>query len=274
MLKDGKLSHTVFEPGTKAALTWLNKAFTEKLIPADLAILKTTQTEDMITQSKAGIISAAINTRWKYMEPLRKAVPNADMLPLIALDGGKGLYAPKDSGFNGMFVIPKKVPEDKVKKILAMLDYGVSEEGHVIANYGIKDVHYTIKDGEIVSNSEAQQKDIVGQGVFGQIFAKYDKYLRSYFAGSPLDVINDNKKVIDERGKFGVADVASGLYSETYNKVGKDYDKKIDDMKIKVIMGKETLAAWDDFAAKLKSDAEFQKIIAETNKAYEKRNAK
>jgi putative aldouronate transport system substrate-binding protein len=42
-------------------------------------------------------------------------------------------------------------------------------------------------------------------------------------------------------------------------------------MKTKVIMGKEPISTWDDYAAKLKTDPDLIKITAEMNDAYQKR---
>jgi putative aldouronate transport system substrate-binding protein len=60
------------------------------------------------------------------------------------------------------------------------------------------------------------------------------------------------------------------LYSETWTKVGTDIIKKIDDTRIKVIMGVEPISAWDALVDKYKADAEFQKIIKEINDSFKK----
>ena len=58
------------------------------------------------------------------------------------------------------------------------------------------------------------------------------------------------------------------MISQTALTVGPDLYKKMQDMKIKVILGKEPISAWDDYVAKLKTDPQFVKIIQETNEAY------
>jgi putative aldouronate transport system substrate-binding protein len=45
-------------------------------------------------------------------------------------------------------------------------------------------------------------------------------------------------------------------------------------MKTKVVIGKETIQSWDAFVTKLKGDVQYQKIIAEMNKAYQEKNNK
>lgn len=269
-LIDGKLTPTTLEPATRNALVWLNKAYTEKLISPDFAIMKQSQATDDVMGGKAGIVGATMQPQWKYTEPNLKTNPKADFYPLPYLIGDSGKWAPKDTGFYGMFLIPKKVPEEKVRKIIAFLDYGFTDEGSDLANYGFKDVHYTEKDGFKLANDQAK-KDMVAQNVLGQLFGKFDKYSRAFLTGIPKDMYDRNVKVIDERSKVSIPDPTIGLVSETYQKFGKDLDKKIQDMKTKVIMGKESISAWDTFISSLKTDANYQKIIQEMNDSYKKK---
>jgi putative aldouronate transport system substrate-binding protein len=116
--------------------------------------------------------------------------------------------------------------------------------------------------------------DSISVSSFGKIFERFDKYLWTYAPGMPKQIYKRNKKIIDERSKVSVADPSIGLISSTANQVGGEYNKKIDDMKTKVVIGKETIQTWDAFVAKLKEDIQYQKIIAEMNKAYQEKNSK
>lgn len=102
---------------------------------------------------------------------------------------------------------------------------------------------------------------------------KYDKYLRAYRTGMPNDYLERNRKIIDEKVKISTGDPSLGLNSDTNQKVGTELRKKIQDMKTKVIMGKESLSAWDSYVAKLKTDPDMVKITEEMNAAYQKRNS-
>ncbi|SFL99272.1 putative aldouronate transport system substrate-binding protein [Paenibacillus sp. 1_12] len=265
-LIDGKLVNVNVLPEVKDSLVWFSRAFKEKLIPEDVAVMKNTQAKDLLKANRGGAFQDSVEAAWEPTEELRKTNPKADFLPLVSLNG----YSNKDSGFFGMFSIPKSVPEAKVKQLLKLMDYGASEEGSTLANYGLKDVHYTEKDG-ILTATEQAKKDIVAQQALGQIFLKYDKYLRAYRTGMPNDVLERNKKIIDEKAKISMGDPSVGLYSETSIKVGSELNKKIQDMKTKVIMGKEPISSWDDYVTKLKNDPDLVKITAEMNDAYQKR---
>jgi putative aldouronate transport system substrate-binding protein len=266
----GKLVDTTFEQGTRDALLWLNKAYKEALLAADFPTLKNTQVRESITTNKAGIFADAIKPTWLLTGQMRANNPNADLIYTPSLQGPQGVFAPKGSGAYGFWVIPKTVPEAKMKSILAFMDYGATEEGSVMANYGFEGEHYTVKDGMYLFTEKAKQYT----GVIFPIFQSIDKYAFAYQTGIPEDFLKRNMSIIDEQAKVAKASPSVGLNSDTYNKVGSDYDKRTQDMKIKVILGREPIEAWDKYVADLKADAQYQKIVAEFNADYRKRQSK
>lgn len=265
-LVNGKLVDTVLEAGTRNLLVWFNKAYKENLIPQDYMVMKTSQLEELATSNRAGLTTDGMLGLWRQIENPMKQDPKADFMALTSLNG----FSPQSQGFLGVYLIPKKVPEAKVKRILALMDFGATEEGFNLAINGIKDVHYKEVDGFKVGTKQADT-DSISVSSFGKIFERYDKYLYAYAPGMTRDIYERNKKIIDEKAKISTPDVSIGLISETDTRVGAEYKKKIDDLKTKVIMGKEPIEAWDAFVAKLKEDAEYQKIITEMNNAYQER---
>ncbi|MDU0206349.1 extracellular solute-binding protein [Paenibacillus sp. MAH-36] len=268
-MKDGQLVPVIFEPSEKQALEWLKRVYEEKILTPDWAALKNTQAREQYMGNKAGIIGTALNPQWLFMDAIRKLVPQGDSYPITYLIGPEGKFAGRDAGNYGMFVIPKTVPEAKMKNILELMNQGYGEEISNLAAFGLPEVHYTVKDGFKVATEQATKDNLADvTNNLPNIFSGYDKYQRAYFAGIPKEYYDRNKKLIDERSTFSKPDPAYGLLSKTALTLGPDIDKKIQDMKVKVILGKESLAAWDDFVAKLKSDNDYRKIVQEMNEAY------
>ncbi|NHN32069.1 extracellular solute-binding protein [Paenibacillus agricola] len=268
--KEGQLMDTTFEKGTRDALLWLTKAYKEGLLASDFPTLKNSQVRESMTTNKAGIFTDAIKPTWLLTGQMRSANPKADLLALSYLEGPYGKFAPKGSGAFGFWVIPKSVKEDKLKKILAFMDYGASLEGSVMANYGFKGEHYNEQDGMYLFTEKAKEYT----GVIFPIFQSLDKYAFAYQTGIPADFLKRNMSIIDELAKVAIGDRTVGLTSETYNKVGLDYDKRTQDLKVKVIFGREPIEAWDAYTAGLKADAQYQKISNEFNDDYKKRQTK
>jgi len=265
---DGKLVNVNLMPEMREALEWLSNAYADGLISEDLAVLKESQTKDQLNAGRAGASQNTVEAAWEPTEAQRKSNPDADFLPLVSMNG----YVNKDGGFFGMFLIPKSVPEDKMKKLLELMDYGASEEGGTLASYGLEGVHYDEENG-IKTVTEQAKADIVASQALGQVFIQYDPYLRAYRSGMPQEVFERNKQIIDERAKISMPDKAIGLYSETNVSAGPELGKDIQDIKTKIVLGKLPLSAWDDFVEKLKTNTDLQKITEELNEAYAQRQA-
>lgn len=65
-----------------------------------------------------------------------------------------------------------------------------------------------------------------------------------------------------------------GLYSEAYNRYFPEIKKKVDDMRTKVIIGKETIEEYDEFIETIKKDKDLIKVIDEMNQDYQAAQAK
>jgi putative aldouronate transport system substrate-binding protein len=68
-----------------------------------------------------------------------------------------------------------------------------------------------------------------------------------------------------------VSDPSIGLYSKTQQLVGSEIMKRIDDLMLKVVIGREDIKAWDSFVANLAVDPQFQTILKEYTESYQKR---
>ncbi|MCU6797331.1 MULTISPECIES: extracellular solute-binding protein [Paenibacillus] len=272
-VKDGGLIDITLEPAMRESLLYKKKLFDEQLIPPDYSVMKNDDWVDMASSGKVGVTTETIEAMWRWTYDQWKRDPKVNWEPIVSLSGpGTGPFQQQNSGFIGVTAIPKSVPEAKMRKILALLDYGASEEGSTLSQYGIEGVHYKKEDGFFITNEQAV-KDNLGTGSFGKLFMKHDPYMYAFAPGMPKEIFEKNKKIIDAKAKISTPIPVIGLVSETNNKLGADYTKKINDMKTQVTMGKVGIDAWDKLVADLKADANYQKIIQEMNTAYKERLA-
>ncbi|WP_230986951.1 extracellular solute-binding protein [Cohnella fermenti] len=271
---NGKLANMMVDSSTRAALEWLRKAYGEGLIHRDFVTLKNSQSRDIVMAGKAGIAFEAISAAWTLTDGIRQNDPNGDMLPLASLTGPSGVpYMHKGRGYNGVFVIPKSVSEEKMKKILEFMDFGASQEGYELGVYGFEGIHYT-KEGEFYSQTEQAKKDIVSNLAMGQIFTRFDPYSSAFSAGITADYYNRSKQIVDEIGKISTGNPSEGLYSETWSKYRNDFMKKITDVQVKVIIGQLPLESWDQEVQSLLADPNWTKAMQELNEAYVRKNGK
>jgi putative aldouronate transport system substrate-binding protein len=269
--KDGKLAYAPLLPEQRQALEYTAKLYKEKLLPEDLAALKVSQARDLFKVGKAGIVSEKDGTMANYVNEQRKIDPKANVTSLTDING----YNPKGSGFSGLYAIPKKVPEAKMKQILKVMDAGMNKNVYELIKYGLEGVHYEVKNGEKIVNIDSKNRDAIGD--YQQIFIGGPPDPDYSKVAFPKEIFGDMgdrfAKVQEERRKTAVPNYALGLYSETQQKINAELMKKSQDLKTKIIIGVEPLSAWDAYTAMLKSDPNMSKMIEEMNAAYQQRTA-
>lgn len=270
-LVNDQLVYKSFLPEERTALEFMAKLYTEKLIPEDIASLKTSQVKDFVKANQSGaFVDKAGTIVADYLNDLKKIVPTAkelDFIPATTING----YNPKGPGFAGILAIPKTVKEDKMKQILKLVDTWMSDEVFAIQSYGFEGVHYALQDGKKVIDTKKLSDD--GGPDFNQIVYVADPYASSVKTSFEPATQELFKKIQDERAKTSQGDISIGLYSPTSLQYLAELQKKVLDMKTKVILGKETLAAWDVFVDQNKSDANVVKMSKEMTDAYNKRIA-
>lgn len=267
-LVDGQLVSTTLLAETRDGLEYLARAYNDQLIPVDFASLKLTQVKDMFKAGKAGIINEKSGAMQEYYDSLVQLNPDfefTNLLPLTDING----YNPKGPGFAGLNAIPKSVPEEKMKQILAVLDKWSDDDVFKLHQQGIEGVHHKVENGEVVVNTEQVQADAIAE--FNQIVYVSDPYASTVKAAFPDEVQKLYGDIQDEREKTSVSDIALGLYSETGATYLPELKKKEQDLKTKIILGREPIEAWDAFVENVKQDRSFMAMTEEINEAYNNR---
>ncbi|WP_409344755.1 extracellular solute-binding protein [Paenibacillus sp. MBLB4367] len=268
---DGKITPVITEPESREALVWIKKAYEDGLFPSDFAILKLSQLGDLVKSGKAGGVGWSMPQAWPLTEAARKTDPKATMLPLPYMISPKGnKYTHSGTPFYGEYFIPKSVSEAKVKKILAFMDYGYSQEGNDLAFWGVKDVHYKEEGGKKVPTEQAKTDKVAESGATA-LWATIDPESNIKVNGMPDDYYKLMQSVLAERSKVRIYNHGERTYSQANITQFPDFSKKIADMRTKVILGQEKIEAFDELVAKIKADASFQKIITEMNDSFAKR---
>lgn len=265
--ENGELVHTAFLPGMRDAIEFMAKAYSEGLILEDFPSMTTSQSNDSFAAGKVGIKVDASGYFQQYYDVISQNVPGfemTDLQPVLSING----YTPKAVGFNAGNAIPKTVPEEKMKKILGMLDRWMDDDVIQYQRQGIEGTHHTIENGEIMLNTEKIAQD--GLVAYDQIVYVADPYANAYLHSYPEEAKEIYTTIQDEKAKISVAPIV-GLNSETGKIHMPQIGKDMTDLKLKIILGHEPITAWDEFVEKLKNDPNMQKIIEETNELYKNR---
>ncbi|HEX7058198.1 MAG TPA: extracellular solute-binding protein [Bacilli bacterium] len=266
-----QLEFTAFLPEEKEALQYLANAYNDGLLPADVASLQLSQMKDIYKSGKAGMIVDKTGTAKDYYSVMEQNDPNLNKLdafyPITSINN----YNPKGPGFAGISAIPKSVPEDKMKKILAMVNTWMNPEVFAYQKWGIEGRDYKVENGVKVQIADNYQKDALGE--YNQIVYVSDQYASTSKDYFPEDMQKLYKQVQDDRANSSVADVSIGLYSQTAQTYLPEIQKNMQDLKVKIILGAQPISAWDSFVDKLKNDEHMKQIIKEMNEAYKARTS-
>ncbi|MBD8067841.1 extracellular solute-binding protein [Bacillus sp. PS06] len=266
--ENGELIHTAFLPETRQGLEYVADAYEKGYITEDFASLQVSQAKEMFMAGKAGIISEKAGTAREYYDALSANNPDiefVDFYPLTSING----YNPKGAGFAGTNAIPKSVPEEKMLKILGMINDWMEEDVFVYHKQGIEGVHHTVENGEVVIDTDQMVKDAIGD--YNQIVNVADPTVYEFPPNFPEEADKLYTEITAERAKTSVANIGLGLYSETGVTYLPELRKKIQDLNTKIILGTEDITAWDKLVEELKNDGNMQKLIEEINEAYKSR---
>lgn len=193
-LKDGKVVFGPVEPEFKEFLTTFHRWYQEGLIDPDFATNDQKTFDAKILSSQAGAFFTYIGGGiGRYLPALQEKEPEANLTAVqfpVVNKGDEPMFTGRSwewSGAGATITKSNKHPEETVKA----LDYFFSEEGHMLKNFGVEGVTYTMKDGyptytdEILKNTDGLS---VVQAMAKHFIANYpfvgeddDRYNEQYY---------------------------------------------------------------------------------------------
>lgn len=148
---DGTVHYGHYEPAYKDVLTWLNKLYEEGLLDPSFQTLDNNTMNSNILNGISGMtIGATGGQMGTYLNTMAESDPNYDLIgvaPLVAKDGEIAMSTHYDNYVTGKYLV--MTPQCKNKEAAAMfMNYGYTEEGRMLMNYGIEGESYTMVDGQ------------------------------------------------------------------------------------------------------------------------------
>jgi len=219
----------------------------------DSANLSTNQNKDLMAGGKigayvdglAGLMGAGVRGRAKMVNP--NAIVTGWAPP--GFDGGKPVYN-KYIGFFGFAAISAKAAKDKerVKELLRLVNYMASpfgSEENIFLSKGIEGVHYTLKDGNPVSNDLGKAEIGINSGVQGVIVGLTNPPPVAFY--DPASDGPDMQKIQSTLLANGIDSAAWGYYSPTNSQKGAELEQLRADAVTAIVTGRDPMSAWDTF---------------------------
>ncbi|QCT01539.1 extracellular solute-binding protein family 1 [Paenibacillus algicola] len=255
----------------KSYLAFLQKAYAEGVLDKDFPLNEGNDIQEKASSGKLGLDYAIPVAMLRHEAKLKETTPEAEFVQIPPPKGQTGIQFNDTMELEHKIVLNSKMNEDKIRRILAMFDWWVTEEGVDVIKNGPPEVYYTAKgDGTFEANEAAKSE--------GNRIAILNNW---FFRGvaNDFDVYKWDSKEYRERmvGHMEQAeafaapmDPAEGIthLSPTYAKKYDEINKKFLSSVYNIILGKAPVDHIDDAVATWNKEGGEQ-IIKEINEAYQ-----
>jgi putative aldouronate transport system substrate-binding protein len=266
-LDNGKVKFGPAQPQYKDFLETFRKWYAEGLIDKNIATVDSKLLDSNMTSGASGAtIGNAGAGIGKWMPFLTAKDPKANLIgaPYPVLNkGDTPKFGQKDPVFapNGMVAITTKSKNPDLAA--KMLDYGYTDEGHMLFNFGIEGVSYKMENGYpkytdlIMKNPDklapAQAMAQYIRGNYNGPFVQDKRYIEQYLTlPQQKDAVTVWEKT--DADKYALPPITpTPQESSEFAKIMNDVNTLVDETTLKIILGSEPLDYFDTFQKKLKS---------------------
>lgn len=269
-VKDDKVYPAMISDEYKAAIEYITKLWSEKLIDPEIFTIKGDQASQKLAQSKSGTA-----TTWWSVAPqtligqlkMEAITPTVKWNPIQGLKGPDGKSGMPSQGVIGGTVSISSECEHPVET-LKLVDYLNSNEGFELSFYGIKGVHYTEVGKERTAEGDAGYKEKWLDSLsllIGRPDLQFDTW--SALTTNPSEIEDNRWK--DAGYSYNLyQDLFYGL-PKTEEETTLDPDVKKYEMEafIKFVTGTTPISKWDEYVATWKTKGG-QQVLDSKIKAY------
>lgn len=283
---EGKVAFAPAQEGYKEYLMTLNQWYEEGLIDRDIATLNGDQVTAKMTSDKAGAsVGWAASRMQLFMTSAQQTNPEYTLVATPTPTTEKGA-TPEYGYVENQFPDVAAAITSSCKNVelaAKFLDYGYSEAGHNLFNFGIEGVSYEMKDGK------AEYTDVVTNNPDGWPLAQsLAKYIRANYNGPFIQDLNYLEQylqlptvkecpsvwaVLDAR-KHTVPNITPTQdESKELATITNELGTYVAEMSLKFIFGTESFDNWDNYIETL-NGMKLDRALEIENAALERYNAR
>jgi len=282
---DGTIHFGAAEPQYKEVLAFLNKLYKEKLLDNNFSTVSFENMGANLMNDDTGVVLSAMQSGLGNYEAAMEDSENFALVPgksLVAKDGDTPMYGHYDFALNGYYAVI--TPSCKnIEAAVQFLNYGYTEAGSNLFNFGIEGETFNMEDGKPVFT------DVILNNEYGwTIQEAMAQYTLSWHAGpfvQSKDVLQintyDSQKLALERWaahdakNYNVPNlsVASEDLSQ-YTRLMSDINTYVGEMTIKYIMGEKSLNDFESEYMATLEKLEMDKVISMMQKSLDTFNEK
>ncbi|WP_284646454.1 extracellular solute-binding protein [Paenibacillus silviterrae] len=268
-VQDGKLVPEFMTQGYMDTMKYMKKLYNEGLINQDFPVTSKNDQQNLVYSGRSGMYIGTMGDVKNMQDKTKVNVPEATFEvtnDIVGKDGKKVTWGL--SGYGTVMLFPKSSvkTEQELKAILGVFDKFYSPEIADLLKYGLKEEHYTLKDGKVVPSTDAKLIEREVRPYLNMALADTTNVTPAYYA---LPVHEKSNTLSNEAEKFMVTDPTAALESKTYSEAGARLQEQIKDATYQFILGKIDEAGFQAAVKKWQNDGG-QKIMDEFNAQYKK----
>lgn len=146
--KDGTIHYGAAENEYKEVLTFLNKLYKEKLLDNNFSTISFSDMGANLMNDKTGVVLSALQSGLGNYEAAMEG-EDFELVPgksLVAKDGDTPMYGHYDYALNGTYAVITPACKN-IEAAVQFLNYGYTEAGSNLFNFGIEGESYTVENG-------------------------------------------------------------------------------------------------------------------------------
>jgi len=263
--EDGHVKYGPIEPGFKDALTTLEKWYRDGLLDPDFAAQDAKTKDAKITGGKvAAYVGYSGSGMGRYTPLVRQENPKFELVGAPWPTVNKGdtpITGQKDNPYIGGGSVAITTQCTEVEVAVKWLDYGFSEEGHMLYNFGIEDKSYKMidgyptytdlikknPDGLSMANSLAQYCRSCFSGPFIQDRRYQEQYLQYSEQVEALKTWGQHK------GLLRMPPITpTPEESQNFASIMSEVNTYVSEMFLKFVMGQEPIGKFDEYVEQVK----------------------
>jgi hypothetical protein len=194
-VEDGVVKHGLIEPNRKDYLKYTAKLYKEGLLDNDyLSVDKKSQAVKVLNNMIAATYAPGGSGIGTWLPAMQKTDPSVELVSARPISPDASRYSKfakmstvySNSGTSAAITTSCK----NVAEVAKMLDYNFSEEGHLLANFGIEGVTFNMENGypkytDVITNNEklpiSQALAIYTRASVSGPFIQDPRYLEQYY---------------------------------------------------------------------------------------------
>lgn len=283
---DGKVHYGAIEDGYREYLKTMNKWMSEGLLDVDLATLTGDQVTAKVTNGTAGASFGWCGSSLGTWTNAGKTTTESFSLvpaPYPTLESGaKPEFGQKDNAYVNMGGAVITTSCKDVELAARLLDYAYSEEGHMLFNFGIEGVSYTMENGEpIYTDLLLKNPDLsITHAMAGYIRANYNgPFVQDEAYASQYYTLDAQKEAIElwsdtNAGNHILPPVTPTVdESKEQAQIMNEINTYRDEMTLKFILGNKSFDEWDDYVKTIKG-MNIDRVLEIQNAALERYEAR